>query len=68
LRYESAVGSSRNVEEAFRCYQKAARLGDFSAVRRLATPPPLPAPDKPSEAAAAPPPLATIYDAPALSS
>ena len=68
LRYETAVGSSRNVEEAFRCYQKAARLGDMSAVQRLATPPPLPAPDTASDMPVAPHIGARAYEPPALPS
>ena len=34
-RYEHAVGARRNLAEAARCYWKAARLGDPSAVGRL---------------------------------
>jgi len=34
-RYEHAVGARRNLSEAARCYWKAARLGDPSAVGRL---------------------------------
>ena len=37
-RYEHAVGSRRNLAEAARCYWKAARLGDPSAVGRLGQP------------------------------
>jgi hypothetical protein len=33
-RYETAVGSRRNLEEAARCYWKAARLGDSAARER----------------------------------
>ena len=32
-RYEHAVGARRNLNEAARCYSKAARLGDLSATR-----------------------------------
>lgn len=70
FRYETAVGARRNADEAFRCYRKAARLGDPDAVGRLATlaatseevckPPPLPTAgrtiqDKPSHPPVAPP-------------
>jgi hypothetical protein len=34
-RYETAVGSRRNLEEAARCYWKAARLGDAAARGRF---------------------------------
>ena len=34
-RYEHAVGARRNLDEAERCYGKAARLGDPSAMRRF---------------------------------
>ena len=34
-RYEHAVGARRNLAEAERCYGKAARLGDPSAMRRF---------------------------------
>ena len=34
-RYEHAIGSRRNLDEAARCYTKAARLGNASAVGRL---------------------------------
>ena len=34
-RYEHALGARRNLSEAARCYLKAARLGDDSAVGRL---------------------------------
>ena len=62
-RYETAVGSRRNLEEAARCYWKAARLGDAAAVCRFGPealkvpvlsygPPPLP------PAPVQPPPLA----------
>ena len=34
-RYEHAIGSRRNLDEAARCYTKAARLGDPAAVDRL---------------------------------
>ena len=34
-RYEHAIGARRNLNEAARCYWKAARLGDPSAVGRL---------------------------------
>lgn len=54
-RYETAVGSRRNLQEAARCYWKAARLGDGAARERVETqpehgdalpykPPPLPLP------------------------
>jgi TPR repeat protein len=52
-RYETAVGSRRNPDEAARCYGKAARLGDAAALRRLQ---PQPGTDLP--------PLATIYQPP----
>ena len=63
-RYEHAIGARRNLDEAARCYWKAARLGDPSAVGRLgreeidraadpATPPRLP----PSPTAADVPPV-----------
>ena len=35
FRYETAIGSRKNLHESLRCYQKAARLGDASAARRL---------------------------------
>ena len=38
-RYETAIGSRRNVEEAARCYWKAARLGDTAARERVAARP-----------------------------
>ena len=54
-RYETAIGSRRNLDEAARCYWKAARLGDAAARQRVDadrpgegtgalsyTPPPLP--------------------------
>jgi TPR repeat protein len=53
-RYETAVGSRRNPEEAARCYGKAARLGDAAALHRLH---PQPGDDFP--------PLATVYQPPA---
>ena len=34
-RYETAIGSRRNLEEAARCYWKAARLGDAAARERV---------------------------------
>lgn len=34
-RYEHAVGARRNLNEAARCYGKAARMGDASAAARL---------------------------------
>ena len=37
-RYETAVGSRRNLEEAARCYWKAARLGDAGARLRFEQP------------------------------
>jgi TPR repeat protein len=52
-RYETAVGSRRNAEEAARCYGKAARLGDAAALARLHP-----------EPHADPPPLAHIYEPP----
>lgn len=69
-RYEMAVGSRRNLEEAARCYWKAARLGDAAAACRFARevldvpvlpyrPPPLP------PSAVLPPPLATVHAPPA---
>ena len=42
-RYETAVGSRRNLEEAARCYWKAARLGDLAARDRCAADPTGPA-------------------------
>lgn len=36
-RYELGGGPARNRREAFRCYRKAARLGNFMAFARLAT-------------------------------
>jgi hypothetical protein len=78
FRYETAVGSRRNVEEALRCYQKAARLGDAGAADRLAlregestggaTPPPLPFADRPSHPPVVPPPLGRLHMPPALPS
>jgi len=70
-RYETAIGSRRNIEEAARCYWKAARLGDAAARERYgdaalateATPhdapplPPLPA----DFVQPPPPPFATVY-------
>jgi len=55
VRYETAVGSRRNVQEAVRCYWKAARLGDEAARDRCSAyaVPALPADLLP----AAPPPL-----------
>ena len=47
-RYENGYGASRNTEEAVRCYFKAAKLGNDSALARL-TPPELqetPPPDE----------------------
>ena len=35
-RYERSLGSGRNVEEAIRCYFKAAKLGNGDALARLA--------------------------------
>lgn len=35
-RYETAIGAAHNVREAERCYRKAARLGNFPALSRLA--------------------------------
>ena len=69
-RYERAVGSRRNLEEAARCYWKAARLGDAAAAGRFDPralelpilpyrPPPLP------PGPALPPPLATVHRPPA---
>jgi hypothetical protein len=40
-RYESAVGSRRNLEEAARCYWKAARLDYAAQACAEAVPPPL---------------------------
>jgi hypothetical protein len=59
-RYETAVGSRRNLEEAARCYWKAARLGDAGARQRLD-----PVCDVP-DAGAGLPPLATVYSPPPL--
>ena len=66
LRYETAFGSRRNVEESMRCYHKAARLGDASAIERLAaggaTPPPLPpAPLPVASSVTPPPPFAGVH-------
>jgi TPR repeat protein len=36
-RYENAHGSSHNLEEAVRCYFKAAKLGNGPALARLTT-------------------------------
>jgi TPR repeat protein len=36
-RYENGQGTSRNAEEAVRCYFKAAKLGNDSALARLTT-------------------------------
>jgi TPR repeat protein len=69
-RYETAVGSRRNVEEAARCYWKAARLGDAAARGRYGAaslgvdstphdPPPLP--QLPADFVEPPPPFATVY-------
>ena len=52
-RYETAIGSQRNLDEAARCYWKAARLGDPAALYRVPAPP-----------AADIPPMATIYPPP----
>ena len=35
-RYETALGAAHNPREAERCYHKAARLGNFWALARLA--------------------------------
>ena len=55
-RYEHAVGARRNLNEAARCYDKAARLGHASAAGRLGV-----AADNSSAAEASPsaPPFAT---------
>jgi TPR repeat protein len=37
-RYENGQGASHNAEEAVRCYFKAAKLGNGSALARLTTP------------------------------
>jgi TPR repeat protein len=68
-RYETAIGSRRNVEEAARCYWKAARLGDAAARERygvssltapaLTDPPPLP--PLPADFVEPPPPFAAVY-------
>jgi TPR repeat protein len=69
-RYETAIGSRRNVEEAARCYWKAARLGDVAARERYgaasldpATTPhePPPLPPLPADFVEPPPPFATVY-------
>ena len=61
-RYETAVGSRRNLEEAARCYWKAARLGDAGARHRLD---PSPDPASPNSLYVADlPPLATVYSPP----
>jgi hypothetical protein len=69
FRYETAIGSRRNQEEALRCYGKAARLGDPSAVGRLAEwegcafahpAPNHPAPDLAPPDHPSPPPLPSI--------
>ena len=65
-RYERAVGSRRNLDEAARCYWKAARLGDAAAASQFDPqaleipilpyrPPPLP------PGPSLPPPLATVH-------
>jgi len=54
-RYESALGSRRNLREAERCYCKAARLGDVAALSRRGQPT-----VRPSV-----PPLASVYQPPA---
>lgn len=51
-RYETAVGSRRNLEEAARCYWKAARLGDAAARERVTA-----HPDDPGALPYQPPPL-----------
>ena len=71
-RYEHALGARRNLSEAARCYLKAARLGDHSAVGRLAStgaaalPEGISAPASPlpltSPAIPIAPPLARVYD------
>jgi TPR repeat protein len=69
-RYETAIGPRRNVEEAARCYWKAARLGDAAARERYGAglleagqsshdPPPLP--PLPVDFVEPPPPFATVY-------
>jgi len=68
-RYETAIGSRRNVEEAARCYWKAARLGDAAARERYGhalvagptshDPPPLP--PLPADFVEPLPPFATVY-------
>ena len=55
-RYETAIGSRRNLEEAARCYEKAARLGNVAARERYA---PLLDGTRPTEPS---PPLATVID------
>jgi len=74
VRYETAVGSRRNLEEAVRCYWKAARLGDVAARDRCsayavaalpadllpAAPPPLPYAS--AEFRDPSPPFATVHD------
>ena len=52
-RYETAVGSRRNPNEALRCYGKAARLGDALAIRRLTPSGPI-----------VPPPFANLFRPP----
>ena len=54
-RYETALGTGRNVAEAIRCYFKAAKLGNSAALARLApqcagTPKPTPPTEPPGEA------------------
>lgn len=60
-RYETAVGSRRNLEEAARCYWKAARLGDAGARLRFEQPPNANDPVLPV------PPFATVYAPPPAS-
>ena len=43
-RYEEGLGAAHNRQEAARCYQKAAILGDAEALERLPHPPALPEP------------------------
>jgi len=54
-RYESALGSRRNLREAGRCYWKAARLGDVAALSRCGQP----------TIGPSMPPLASVYRPPA---
>ena len=60
-RYETAVGSRRNLDEAARCYWKAARLGDAGARLRFEGAPGT------NDLPRHPPPLATVHAPPPAS-